>query len=257
MIDIHNHILPGIDDGSRSIEESIEIIKNAVSNGVTDIILTPHYIVGSEYMVNNNDKKKLLTKLKTKLKKENIDINLYLGNEVFVENNMPELLNNKEISTINGSKYLLFELPMNYKFNGLDDVIFDLRNKGYIPVIAHPERYAFIKENPKTIENLIDKGALFQANIGSFIGSYGKRSKEIAILFIKHNILTFIGTDTHHTKNPFYNSIDEVKELLKKYISEDKINDLFINNATKVINNELIEVSDYSPIKKGLFGKYK
>jgi len=257
MIEIHSHILPGIDDGSKTIDESIEIIKNAIDNGVTDIILTPHYIVGSDYMVNNADKKKLLTKLKTRLKKENIDINLYLGNEVFVENNMPELIDNNEITTINNSKYLLFELPMNYSFNGLDNVIFDLRNKGYYPIIAHPERYAFLKENPKLIEDLIDKGALFQGNIGSFIGSYGKRTKEVALLYIKHNIYTFIGTDTHHTNNPFYNSIEEVKQLLKKYISEDEIKNLFINNALKVINDEVIDIPNYTNLKKGLFGKWK
>lgn len=257
MIDIHSHVLPGIDDGSCSFEESIEILKKAYENGVTDLVATPHYIVGSDFTVNNAEKRKLLTKLKRLIKKENIDINIYLGNEVFVENNMSELKKTSKVATINNSKYLLFELPMNYKFNGLDDVIFGLRNKGFIPVIAHPERYAFLKENPSLIENLIDKGALFQSNIGSFIGSYGKKSKEVALLFLKHHAITFIGSDTHHTKNIFFDSIDEIKELMRKYISEEEIEDLFINNARKVLNKELIEVANYTHIKKGLFGKWK
>ena len=79
MIDIHSHILPGIDDGSKSIEESIDILKQASENGVTDIIVTPHYMLGSEYIVNNEDKRKLLTKLKRYAKKEGLEINLYLG----------------------------------------------------------------------------------------------------------------------------------------------------------------------------------
>lgn len=257
MIDIHSHILPGIDDGSRSFEESIEIIKKAYDNGVTDLVVTPHYIVGSEFMVNNSEKRKLLTKLKGLLKKEKIDINLYLGNEVFVENNMPALKKASKIATINGSKYLLFELPLNYTFNGLNDVIFDLRNKGFIPIIAHPERYAFLKENPSLIEDLIDKGALFQANIGSFTGLYGKRSKEISLLFLKHHVITFVGSDVHHKSNKFYDSIEEVKKLMKKYISDEEIEDLFVNNARKVLNKEILEVANYTHIKKGLFGKWK
>ena len=115
MIDIHSHILPGIDDGSKSFEESMELIRSASSNGVTDIIATPHYIVGSDYMINNEEKRKLLLKLKKQIKKEEIPINLYLGNEVFVENNMLELRKKKEITTLHNSKYLLFELPLNYK----------------------------------------------------------------------------------------------------------------------------------------------
>lgn len=257
MIDIHSHILPGIDDGSRSMKESINIIKSASINGVTDIIVTPHYIYGSDYVLNNADKKKLLTKLKREVKKEKIDINLYLGNEVFVENNMLELNKKGEISTLNDSKYLLFELPLNYEFKGVEDIIYNLKCKGIIPVIAHPERYSFLKKNPKLIESLINAGAIFQSNIGSFLGTYGKEAKSNAILFLKHNMISFISSDVHHDNIIFYEQISNLKEMMKDYISDEEITNLFEKNARCILNNEVIKNKEFIPIKKGLFGKFK
>ena len=155
MIDIHNHILPNIDDGSKSFEESINILKQAYESGVTDIIVTPHFILGSSYSSKVKDNETILKELKNKLKLENININLYLGNEIFVENNMLELLKSKSVTSLNKSRYVLFELPMNNNFKGLKDLLFNLQVNGYIPVIAHPERYRFIKENKYLGKNVI------------------------------------------------------------------------------------------------------
>ena len=257
MIDIHSHILPGIDDGSRSIDESMELVKKASKAGVTDIIVTPHYMLGSDYIANNSDKKKLLDKLKRRVKKEGLEVNIYLGNEVFIENNMVDLKKAKEITTLNNSKYLLFELPLNYTYNGVSDVLFDLRTNGFIPVIAHPERYTFLKKDPSLIEDLIDKGALFQSNIGSFLGIYGKKAKETAILLLKHNAISFMGSDIHRKENVFYERIDEVKKIFRKYVDDEEIENLFENNARKILNKELIYTKEYIPFKKTIFGKWK
>lgn len=257
MIDIHAHILPGIDDGSRSMDESIEILKKASSCGVTDIFVTPHYITGSKYMANNATKKELLSNLKREIKKRNIDIKLYLGNEVFIENNMLELKDKDQIYTLNNGKYLLFELPLNYEFNGILDVIFNLRCKKIIPIIAHPERYAFLKKNPVLVHDLIDAGALLQCNIGSFFGMYGNEAKKTVMLFLKHNMITFISSDIHRRNNTMYEKIDELKKLLKQFISEEEIDNLLGENARRIINKEVIEVASYTPIKKGFFKKWK
>ena len=257
MIDIHTHILPGIDDGSKSFDESIAILKKASKNGVTDIVLTPHFIIGSTYDADNLKKKQLFKELKIKVVEENIDINLYLGNEVFVENNMLELLENNYITTLNGSKYLLFEIPMNNSYHGLNDLIFNLRANDCIPIIAHPERYLVFKENPELIYKLIDQGALFQVNIGSFFGYYGTKAKELAFLLAKHHMVHFISSDTHHKENEFYDKIKDLKHELSKYISKKEINDLFSDNARKVLNNEDINIGEYTEFKKGIFGKWK
>ena len=147
MKDIHCHILNGIDDGSKTIEESIRIIKNAIDNGITDIVLTPHYIENSNYNCNNKNKFYLINKLKKELKKNNLYINLYLGNEIMITKNIISLLTKGEASTINNTKYVLIEFPLHNELSYIEDIIFELVRNNYIPIIAHPERYSYIQKD--------------------------------------------------------------------------------------------------------------
>ncbi len=257
MIDFHTHILPGIDDGSRSFDESIEILKSASLGGVTDIIVSPHFILGSTYNANNEKKKKLLKELEECARKENISINLYLGNEVFVENDMLSLIEQNEISTVNNSRYLLFELPLVNEYRGLKELLFQLRLSGCIPVIAHPERYRYFQKHPEIIEEYILEGALFQCNVGSFYGYYGKEAKELFLLLLKHHMIHFICTDTHHKKDTFYGQVKKMKMDLKKYISEEEIEDLFYGHAKCMLEDKKFEIKEVTPIKKTFFGNWK
>ena len=257
MIDIHSHILPNIDDGSRSLEESIEIIKQAVSNGVTDIIVTPHFILGSSYNKEKKDNKKLLAELKDKVESENIDINLHLGNEIFVDIEMVSLLIKKKIASLNDTRYVLFELPMNNEYKNIRKTLFDLQRAGFVPVIAHPERYKIIKENPKLIEEWIEAGAVFQGNIGSLLGRYGKEAKATLEILLRHEAITFLGSDTHHSSDIFYQDLPKVKKILKKIISDDYIDELLTVNSRKVLSNEKINLREMIPLKKNVFGQYK
>lgn len=257
MIDIHSHILPDIDDGARTIEESMEIIKNASKNGVTDLIVTPHFILGSDYEANNVTKRKLITKLKRQITKEKLPINIYMGNEVFVENDMLKLKTDGLISTLNNSRYLLFELPLNDNYIGVNDILFSLSCKNYTGVIAHPERYAIVKKDPSVVLQFIEHGALVQCNIGSFFGHYGSKAKDAAFLLLKHHAISFIGSDIHHSYSDYYDKIEELKRLMRKYVTEEEIEDLLVNNAKKVINNEIILEPKVVPFKKNIFGKWK
>lgn len=236
-IDIHSHILYGIDDGSKSLEESKKIIKQHIEMGFKDIVVTPHYIENSDYITNNEEKEKIL---KT-LKKEFNDINLYLGNEVFINNNIEELLNNNEISTINGSKYLLIELPLHNKIKNATDIIYELRIKGIIPIIAHPERYEFVQKNPDSVDELIEEGAILQSNYGSIIGVYGEHAKKTMKKLLKKNVISVLATDIHFPNNKIYLNMDTIRKKLTKIISEEKLKELTILNPKKIINNEDID----------------
>lgn len=236
-VDIHSHILYGIDDGSKSLEESKEIIKQHIEMGFKDIVVTPHYIENSDYITNNEEKEKIL---KT-LKKEFNDINLYLGNEVFINNNIEELLNNNEISTINGSKYLLIELPLHNKIKNATDIIYELRIKGIIPIIAHPERYEFVQKNPDSVDELIEEGAILQSNYGSIIGVYGEHAKKTMKKLLKKNVISVLATDIHFPNNKIYLNMDTIRKKLTKIISEEKLKELTILNPKKIINNEDID----------------
>lgn len=239
-IDIHSHILYGIDDGSKSIEESINIIKEHIKMGFTDIVVTPHYIENSKYETNNIDKENILKTLKQELKKQNININLYLGNEVFVNNNLEELLKKKEIATINNSKYLLIEFPMNEKPKDINNIIYELKIKGIIPIIAHPERYDYVEKNPNLVLEWIEEGALLQSNYGSIIGVYGSGPQKTIKKLLKKDLIEFLATDIHYPNNKIYLNMDKIRKKLKKLITEERFIELTNTNPKKIIENKEI-----------------
>ena len=250
MKDIHSHILFDIDDGSKSLEESINIIKQASSFGYTDIILTPHYRKIQNYTCNNEEKQKLFDKLNNELKKQNIDINIYLGNEVTIDDDLFKNIKNKKISTLNKSRYLLLELPFNSRISGINDIIIELNNKGITPIIAHPERYRYYYNNYEKLQRMIDSGALFQGNLYSL---YKKRSKSKKMLegMLKRHMIHFIGTDIHSENQNIYTKEKRLlRRLTKLTKSHDMAIELIDTNIDKVINDKYIEPYDIKD-KKG------
>lgn len=237
MKDLHSHILMGIDDGSKDLQTSIEILKNAAKNNITDILLTPHYIKNSKYMANNEQKQKLLNELKQEMLSNGININLYLGNEVYINDDILYLIKSKQISTLNNSKYILIELPFMNQISNLKEIIFELIVNNYIPIIAHPERYQFVQENPIIIKELIDMGVLFQGNYKSLYGNYGKKAKKTLKILLKNNLIHFLASDIHCSNKDY--EISKLKRKIKKIVKDEKkVYNLLENNFTKVINNE-------------------
>ncbi len=237
-VDIHSHILYGIDDGSKTLEESIEIIKQHIEMGFKEIILTPHYIENSKYETDNKEKKKLLQKLKRELKKQNIDIKLYLGNEVFVNDTIK--INKEKIEKLNNSKYLLIEFPMEKQPKNINNIIYELKIQGITPVIAHPERYTFVQEKPNIVDEWIEEGALLQSNYGSIVGVYGENAKKAVKKLLKKNVISVLATDIHYPNNKIYQNIEKSRKKIKKIIGEEKYIELTITNPKKIIENKEI-----------------
>ena len=236
MKDIHSHILYGIDDGAKSLEESVEILRMANRCGVTDIILTPHYIRNSIYSANITLKKKILNEIKRELKKEKIDINLYLGNEVYIDSGIFSKL--RSISCLNNSRYILIELPLNNKCLVLEEVLYKLKERNLIPIIAHPERYTAYYKDYSFFANLIKDGCLLQGNIGSLYGDYGNISKRMIKGLLKRGMIHFMASDIHHSSSNIYQK-DLEKRLFKIVKSREIVDNLLVNNASKVIEDEL------------------
>lgn len=236
MKDIHSHILPNIDDGARSIEESIRILDSLYNKGITDIILTPHYIKNSKYNIDNREKFDLFIKLKSMYKK----INLYLGNELYIDEDTVELLKNGKVATLNNSNYLLVELPMNNKINDLDIIIYEIMKNGIIPIIAHPERYIYVQNDISYLDDLVDMGVLFQGNYESLFGKYGKNSEKTLKKLLKKNYISFVGSDIHRDNHSDHTELvyDKLMKILK---NENKVKSLIDLNIKKVINNEEIK----------------
>lgn len=235
MTDIHSHILFGIDDGSSTIEESLDLLKKMQDIGFTDVILTPHYIESTEYSADNSEKIKRFEYLKENIKLNNLDINIHLGNEVFIHNNILELLNNNLVFSLNQSKYLLIELPFHNQILNLEDTIYEIQLQGYIPVIAHPERYTYFQENPKLIEPLKDMGVMFQCNYSSILGYYHKESEKLMKYLLKKGYVDFLGTDIHHSNKSFViDNFNKIKKAIIKIIGE-KNYDNIMNNCNNIV----------------------
>ena len=240
MRDIHCHIMYGIDDGSKSLEQSIEILKNAYSNGITDIVLTPHYINKSEYNCDNKNKKIILKELQKELEKENIDINLYLGNEVMIDPDVSKLIANNKISTINNTKYVLVELPMHYENPNSEKMMFEIIRHGYIPILAHPERYDYVKEDISKLEPYINMGCILQGNYLSLFGRYGDEAKKILKILLKQRKIKILASDIHRPSTDY--RIKKLKKKLKWFLRDKKYQEeLLETNFLKIINNEIID----------------
>lgn len=235
MIDFHSHILPGIDDGSRSIEQTIRMLKEAKEAGFTKIISTSHYIEG--YYESDEAER---TELLNEVQKNISGIELYLGNEIYITNNMINLIQNKKASTINNSKYVLFEFPLSAKSMNDKEVVYRLIENGFVPVIAHPERYSYVQDNPEYIEELAEMGALFQANYGSIIGMYGKKAEKTLKKLLKNDLIRFFGTDSHRI-DQVYTKMPKILKKLHKFLSDEEIEEFTVINPQKVLNNEDIE----------------
>lgn len=235
MTDVHSHILFGIDDGSRTISESVELLKKLKSVGFNNVILTPHFILDSTYNSNYESNIKIYNELKERLISENIDINIYLGNEIFIDKNVPTLLEKNIITSLNGTKYVLVEFPMHNKLLNIEDILYEIRSKGYEVVIAHPERYDAFKEDYSIVDTLREDGFLFQSNYSSILGYYGKDSIKLLKYMLKRHYIDFLGTDIHRIEKTYV--IDNFKKIEKHII---KITGSEYYNKIQANNNKLV-----------------
>lgn len=251
MKDLHNHILFGIDDGSKNIEESIQIIEEAKRNGYTDLILTPHYREVENFVCDNKTKRQLFKKLKKEVEERNIGVNIYLGNEITLDEDFFYYLRTNQLSSLNDSKYLLLELPFVSRLKCLDKIISELNRLELVPVIAHPERYQ--DYSLEDYEKLISKGVLFQGNIGSLYNKYGEKTKKKLEEMLRRHMIHFISSDTHHSGQTSFSRINNVKEKVELLTgSSEMANDLVDGNISKVINNQEIIPYKIRQKKQGL-----
>ena len=236
MIDMHSHIIPEVDDGSGSVEETFNMIKEAKEVGFTDILLTSHFL--THYY--EPDAKEIVfwsEKLQEILNQKNIDVKLHFGMEIYVSNRLDELIKEKRILTLCNSRYMLIELPLSTTINYLDYVLYYLQSISIIPIIAHPERYKCVQEKPDLVSYYIDKGALIQCNYGSIVGLYGNKAKQTLKHLLKQGQVHFLGSDCHK-QNSIYLLIPEAVKKIKKIIGEKNFKRISVENPKKVINDE-------------------
>ncbi len=234
MIDFHSHILPGVDDGPQDIKESKLLLEEAKKYGFDRVISTSHYAVGC-YEVPEYKRIELLNELK-QIKDAP---QLFLGSEIFITFNIVNLLKEFKASTINGTSYVLFELPLRRHFPNYKDIIRNLKENDYRPILAHPERYADVQKDFDILYDLQGMGVKFQVNFASFLGYYGLKAKWTAKKMLQNKLIDFMGTDVHRP-NTKYPNVHKALNKMAKYVDEDYIRDITQYNAEKILRNEEI-----------------
>lgn len=239
MIDTHAHIIPGVDDGAKDIEEAIYLINQSVQDGVSEIIATPH----SHHPLYNENRKIIEEKfiaLKKEVNKRNIKVKLHLGQEIHIHEDILKNLKKEELFSLADSKYILLELPSNQVPMYTKYVIQEIIHLGKVPIIAHPERNSSIIENNDKLQDLINYGALSQVTSPSLTGKFGKKVQKTALLLIKKNLIHTYGSDMHNLRRP--SLYKDGLRYLKK--NKEKMN-IIMNNNNNIVDNKNISLIDY------------
>ena len=233
MIDIHSHVLPGIDDGAENFADSVAILRGLSQQGITDVIATPHYVTSSSYKSTAVVNQQLLKALNHQVKLAKIPIRVYLGNEIYIDPQIASLLRVNHISPLAGSRFVLVELPMSGEYVDYSDILMSLVYEGYQVILAHPERYHTIQNNFTIAEELVEQGILLQCNLGSFIGQYGRHAKKTVRKLAKKHMIFAFGTDIHRQRD--YSEITLAQRKLRRYYKKDELNQVLVKNPAMII----------------------
>lgn len=239
MIDIHSHILPGVDDGPQTLEESLRILKKAADEGVKTIVTTPHVLDGpSENYFQRI--RNTFNVIKHALISDKIPIKIVWGAEVFIFHDLAQKIKgNKELTINMANKYILLELPVQEIPPFTEQTVFELLLQGIVPIIAHPERYLEIQKNANKLFDLVQKGVLTQLNSGSLTGRYGKKAQKTAKRLLTNNLIYMIGSDVHSTFNG-YCSLSQGVNRAAELIGMRKARQMVTSIPARVIRGEEI-----------------
>ena len=196
LCDLHTHVLPGVDDGASEMEYALQMLRNAAASDVELLAVTPH--CNRPYEKGNYLDDSLLDRfLQLQQAAEDIPVRLVLGAEVLADQLLPQLLRQKKIPTINGSRYLLTEFPVDASPDFFQDTLQSILALGYIPLIAHPERYLAVCQMPQIVGPWLDMGCHLQLTGGSIMGEYGKTVQRTAVFLLQQDLVACVASDAH------------------------------------------------------------
>lgn len=227
MIDVHSHILPSIDDGSKDIETSLSMLKECANQGVTDVILTPHY--RGDFRAEKAELIGCFNQLKLAVKNENISVNLYLGQEFYIEKDYKKQIKEGKAVTVCDGKYILIELDYQ-SCADVTEIVYELTTMGYIPIVAHIERYGYIDVD--TAYEIKDLGGLIQVNADSIVDKRKKQYLKKVKKLIKLGLVDFVAGDYHQNREYLMKS---ASEYVKKKFGAECVERLFKLNALDII----------------------
>ncbi|HEY9363170.1 MAG TPA: CpsB/CapC family capsule biosynthesis tyrosine phosphatase [Chitinophagaceae bacterium] len=225
--DIHSHLIPGIDDGSPDMETSIKLVKGLVELGYKKIYTTPH-IMWDMYRNTREDIQERLIELRKALKESGVEVEIQAAAEYFIDENFSQLLEEKkQLLTIDKTMVLVEFSMANPPFE-LKEVLFEMQLQGYQPIIAHPERYIYLDHTKQFYEELKEYGCMFQLNLLSLGGYYGRSVQEFAFYLAKKEYYDLAGTDLHHARHLQALNDKSIANSLKEILDSGKIKNAYL-----------------------------
>ena len=242
FIDIHNHCTWGIDDGIQTLEECKELFEQAKEDGITSIIATPHFIPGRQVEAEIQEIKERMNKANALSKQ--YGINIYFGSEVMLNYDFLDMIENRWFYTLAESKYLLCEFNVREKLGNSQDVedrLYELIIRGYVPVVAHVERYFRDGLNIERVYKWINMGCKIQVNRTSLLGNHGKQIQKNAFELIKNKMVHVVATDAHRAQGTRICKLSDVYEILKKRCGKENADLLLYQNPVHILKDEKLE----------------
>ncbi len=245
MIDIHSHILPGLDDGARTLEESLEMARIAVRDGITQMVATPHAFNG---LSQNLRPEKISSRVKALQEAIGTDLEILPGNEVHFTHDILDNASGSRVATLNAQNYMLVEFPTLDVPLGAETLLPKLKANGISPILAHPERNLQIQRQPSMIEPFIRSGLLIQVTAMSVTGKFGPAALECVNILLRHNCVHFIATDAHRPKSrpPI---LSEARDAAAAIIGADAARRLVEDNPRAVVMAETLRIDTPLPFE--------
>lgn len=237
MIDIHCHILPDFDDGASTLEESMTMIRMAVSSGVSGIVATPHFRGDPQSLALVPELKQRRKLLEEAIRQTGLPIELYSGAEVLCMPQTVEMAQRNQLPTLGATRYVLTEFFFNETFSYMDEILTGIAQAGYIPVVAHPERYETIQRDPRRLARWFGKGFIIQLNKGSILGALGHRAGMAADWILSAGLAHLVASDAHSSDRRTTDMTALRARLLDEYES-DYVSILMDQNPARLIRGE-------------------
>jgi len=257
LIDLHCHILPGIDDGPKTLQESLEMARIFEQAGYSHVVATPHAVPGTTWMPGPEEIKSKLAGLNQAIAKNGIKLKVLPGMEIALDPNIADLLDNGKVQALAGTSYVLIEPPFQRLPLAWEQAFFNVLSKGLKVLLAHPERCAQLAAQPELCDKLIESGVYFQVNWDSFLGHHGRTTQKMAIYLATRGYIHCLATDSHDAKSRNAIQVRRTAGTIKELMGPRTLHLISRENPARVMRNEALKSMEGQRIQATVTKKRK